>query len=73
MFRKEMDKQKKLLDGMKEVWENVHAEEIADAYNEILEIMKKLDIYSANMVMTLVYFQTAMKTFEKTVGKGGEQ
>ena len=76
MFRKQVEKQKKFFDNVKTLWENEHAEEVTEAYNEILDIMSKLDMYSANMVMNLVYFQTVKKTYEATVGKkeiGGEK
>ena len=69
MFKKDIKKQAQFLENVKAMWENDHAEVVAEAYNEILEIMKNLDVYSANMVMNLVYFQTVKKTYEKTVGK----
>ena len=78
MFNKKqkIEKQKQFFENVKTIWENEHAEEVSEAYNEILKIMSALDIYSANMVMNLIYFQTVKKTYEATVGKkdvGGEK
>ena len=76
MFKKKENKEKELVKYIKAIWENDHAEAVSDAYNEIVEIMSKLDTYSANMVMNLVWLQTVKKTYENTVGKkevGGEK
>ena len=69
MFRQQIEKQKKFIESVKSIWENDHAEEVTEAYNKILEIMSGLDMYSANMVMSLVYYQTVEKTYKATVGK----
>jgi len=71
-----MRKQDKLVRNLKSLWENDHAEEIAESYNKIVEILAGLDTYSANMVVNLMHYQTLKKTFESTVGKkeiGGEK
>lgn len=69
MFKAKYEKERKFAENVKAIWESDHAEEISEAYNEILKIMSKLDMYSANMVMSLVYFQTVKKIYEATVGK----
>ena len=78
MFRKQKEKkEKELLDNIELLWENSHAEEIVVAYNKILDIMGTLDMYSANMVMNMIHYQTIEKTYHATVGRikdtGGEQ
>lgn len=69
MFKKKMEKEKQLVESIKAVWEDNHSEEVTEAYNKIVEIMSTLDVYSANMVMSLIYFQTVRKTYESTVGR----
>lgn len=76
MFKKKANKEKELVKNITAIWENDHGEVVSDAYNEIVEIMSKLDTYSANMIMNLVWLQTVKKTYESTVGKkemGGEK
>ena len=70
--RKEKDK---LIENIKTVWENDHGEEVTNAYNEIVGVLEKLDVYSANILINLLWYQTTIKSFEATVGKkevGGE-
>jgi hypothetical protein len=69
MFGNEMKKQNELIAQIKAVWESGHSEEMAEAYNEILGILANLDIYSANILVNLLWLQTAQKTFSLTVGK----
>jgi hypothetical protein len=74
MWKSRKDKDK-LLENIKVVWENDHGEEVTEAYNKIVEVLAKLDIYSANMLVNLLWIQTVKKTFKGTVGKkevGGE-
>lgn len=70
MFKKRKEKQnEEFVNNIKTIWENDHGEEIAEAYNKIVDIIAILDTYSANMVVNLVQYQTVQKTFEATVGK----
>jgi hypothetical protein len=69
MFKNEIKKQKELIDKIKGVWENEHAEEISEAYNNIVAILATLDMYSANMLVNLLWLQTAQKSYVATVGK----
>ena len=74
MWEKRKNKDK-LIENIKAVWENDHAEEVTEAYNKIVEVLEGLDMYSANMLINLVWLQTTEKTFKSTVGKkeiGGE-
>jgi len=73
MFRKNIEKQKKFVDSVKKLWENDHGEEIGDSYNKIVEILSELDMYSANMLVNLIWYQTAQKTYLKTIGKNKEE
>lgn len=73
MFGNEIKKQNELLAQIKDMWEVGHAEEVTDAYNEIVEILNTLDVYSANMLVNLVWLQTAQKTYMGTVGKPKEE
>jgi len=68
-------KKDKIVEDLKGIWENDHAEEITEAYNKIVEILAELDMYSANMLVNLLWRQTVKKTYMATVGKkevGGE-
>ena len=76
MKRKNRMEKDKLVDNIKRVWENDHAEEVTEAYNKIVEVLKNLDMYSANLVINLVAFQTTQKSILATVEKekiGGEE
>lgn len=57
-----------LVKELKGVWENDHAEDVTKAYNKIVKVLSKLDIYSANMVVNLVHLQTIHKSIMCTVG-----
>ena len=76
MWREKKKKEEELLKTIKAVWENGHGEEVTEAYNKIVDVLKDLDVYSANMLVNLIWLQTAQKTFAGTVGKkedlGGE-
>jgi hypothetical protein len=69
MFGNEIKKQKELIDKIKCIWENEHAEEISKAYNNIVAILATLDMYNANMLVNLLWLQTAQKSYVATVGK----
>jgi len=72
---KKREKQDKLIENLKMVYETDHANEITEAYNKIVEILAGLDMYSANMLVNLLWRQTVKKTYMATVGKkeiGGE-
>jgi hypothetical protein len=72
---KRREEKDKLVENIKAVWENDHGEEITTAYNEIVKILAELDMYSANMLVNLIWRQTVKKTFVATIGKkevGGE-
>lgn len=62
-----------LVNNLKAVWENDHAEEISEAYNKIAGVLSGLDMYSANMVVNLISYQTMQKTVFGTVGKTKEE
>jgi hypothetical protein len=69
MFRKQIEKYKQFFENSQKLWENEHAEQISECYNKIVEILKDLDIYSANMLINLLYWQIMQKTYFSTVGK----
>jgi formiminotetrahydrofolate cyclodeaminase len=69
MFGKEIKKQNELIAQIKSMWENGHAEEMTDAYNNIVDVLGKLDMYSANILVNLIWMQTVQKTYLGTVGK----
>jgi hypothetical protein len=69
MFKNEIKKQNKLIEQVKTLWENDHGEEMTEAYNEIVEILGKLDMYSANILVNLLWLQAVQKTYMNTVGK----
>ena len=57
-----------LVDNLKSVWENDHAEDVTKTYNEIVRLLSGLDMYSANLVVNLVFIQTIQKSIVETVG-----
>ena len=65
----------KLVNQLKVVWENEHGNEVTEAYNDIVAILSDLDMYSANMLVNLLWMQTTQKSYMNTVGKkeGGEK
>lgn len=69
MFGNEIKKQNELIRQVKSLWENDHGEEMTEAYNEIVNILSELDMYSANILVNLLWLQTAQKTYLGTVGK----
>jgi hypothetical protein len=69
MLGKEIKKQNELIAQIKTMWESGHGEEMSEAYNEIIGILANLDIYSANILVNLLWLQTAQKTLALTVGK----
>lgn len=58
-----------LVEELKLIWENDHAEEVSKAYNKIVKVLGKLDVYSANMVVNLISLQTVEKSLACTVGR----
>jgi formiminotetrahydrofolate cyclodeaminase len=74
MFKKDIKKQNELIAQMKSIWEDGHGDEMTDAYNKIVDILGGLDMYSANILVNLLWLQTAHKTYLGTVGRkeGGE-
>lgn len=74
MFKKDTKKQNELIARMKSIWENGHGDEMTEAYNKIVDILQDLDMYSANILVNLLWLQTAQKTYIGTVGRkeGGE-
>ena len=73
MLQSKMRKQNELLAQVKELWESDHGEEMTEAYNGIIDILSMLDIYSANILVNLLWIQTVQKTFLCTVGKKEEE
>jgi hypothetical protein len=69
MFKNEIKKQNELIAQVKTLWENDHGEEMTEAYNEIVAILGKLDMYSANILVNLIWMQAVQKTYLGTVGK----
>jgi hypothetical protein len=69
MFKRDIKKQNDLIKQVKALWENDHGEEMTEAYNEIIGIIGKLDMYSANILVNLLWLQAVQKTYIKTVGK----
>lgn len=75
-IRRKKEKQDMLVKQVISVWENTHGEEVAEAYNKIVSILADLDVYTANMLVNLLWLQITQKTFDATVGKkemGGEK
>jgi hypothetical protein len=64
-----MKRQNELIAQVKSLWENDHSDEMTDAYNKIIDILQNLDMYSANILVNLLWLQTAQKTYLGTVGK----
>jgi hypothetical protein len=73
MFKNEIKKQNELIAQVKALWENSHGEEMTEAYNEIVGILGKLDMYSANILVNLLWLQAVQKTYLGTVGKKEEE
>jgi hypothetical protein len=69
MFKRDIKKQNALIQQVEKLWENDHGEEMTKAYNEIIGILGKLDMYSANILVNLLWLQAVQKTYIKTVGK----
>lgn len=72
MFGNEIKRQNELIAQVKALWENEHGEEMTEAYNKIVNILSELDMYSANILVNLLWLQTVQKTYIKTVGKKEE-
>ena len=66
---RKVERNEKLVEQLKAAWENEHGEEITVAYNDIIAILAELDMYSANMLVNLLWLQTTQKTYVSTVGK----
>jgi hypothetical protein len=66
-------KQNELIAQMKSIWENGHGDEMTDAYNKIIGVLQNLDMYSANILVNLLWLQTVQKTYLGTVGKKEEK
>lgn len=73
MFGNEIKKQNELIAQVKTLWENGHGEEMTESYNEIVSILGKLDMYSANILVNLLWIQAVQKTYLGTVGKKQEE
>jgi hypothetical protein len=73
MFGNEIKKQNELIAQVKTLWENGRGEEMSAAYNEIVGILAKLDMYSANILVNLIWMQAVQKTYLGTVGKKEEE
>jgi hypothetical protein len=69
MFKTQIKKQNELIEQVKTLWENDHGEEMTEAYNEIVSILGKLDMYSTNILVNLLWLQAVQKTYKNTVGK----
>ena len=69
IWGKKAEDNEKLVNQLKVVWENEHGEEVTEAYNDIIAILSNLDMYSANMLVNLLWMQTTQKTYVSTVGK----
>lgn len=73
MFKKDIKKQNNLIAQVKKLWEDDHGEEMTEAYNEIIGILSKLDMYSANILVNLLWLQAVQKTYIGTVGRKEEE
>lgn len=72
MLQSKMKRQNELIAQVKSIWESDHSDEMTDAYNKIIDILGELDMYSANILVNLLWLQTVQKTYLGTVGKKEE-
>jgi hypothetical protein len=72
MFKKDIKRQNEFMAQVKSIWESDHGEEMTDAYNKIIDVLAELDMYSANILVNLLWLQTVQKTYLGTVGKKEE-
>lgn len=72
MLPYKMKKQNELIAQVKSIWESDHGDEMTDAYNKIINILSGLDMYSANILVNLLWLQAVQKTYLGTVGKKEE-
>ena len=66
-------KKAEIVEELKNVWERDHAEEVSKAYNKVVKVLSKLDMYSANLVANLVQLQTVQKSIMATVERNKEE
>ncbi len=62
-------KKNDLVKTLKKVWEDEVAEVVAEKYNRIVGELQDLDIYTCNMIVNLLFWQTGHKTYLSTVAK----
>lgn len=72
MLPHKIKKQNELVAQVKSIWESDHSDEMTDAYNSIIDVLQNLDMYSANILVNLLWIQTVQKTYLGTVGKKEE-